>query len=177
MLAQHLQKQCSLSLPAIYITHQGCACTQLRPIQVNSQLFSGIGEQLFIFTFFPGASLWEWGEALHFHFHPRSFSRGMGNSSPFSSQELFSGNGEQLSIFIPGSLGVWGATLHFHLLPRKHSFSPEQLFIWISSMILQSSHHMAWSDYPQTLDSVEGSLQTPLSSSKTNKAFQGGQQG
>ena len=114
----------------------------------------------------------------------------------FSAQELLSGNGEQCSIFIPGSfLGVWGATFHFHLLPRNHSWrmessfpyyfslhqinhkNEEQLFIWISPMILQSSHHMAWSDYPQTSDSVEGSLQTALSSSKTNKAFQGGQQG
>ena len=115
----------------------------------------------------------------------------------FSTQELLLGNGEKLSIFIfipVAFLGVWGAALHFHLLPRNYSWrmessSPyyfslheinhkneEQLFIWISPMILQSSHHMAWSDYPQTSDSVEGSLQTALSSSKTNKAFQGGQQ-
>ena len=37
MFAWHLQKLWSLCLPAISITHQGCACTYFGPIWVNSQ--------------------------------------------------------------------------------------------------------------------------------------------
>ena len=38
MFAKHLQKKWSLCLPAISITHQGCACTLLGP-NVEAQMF------------------------------------------------------------------------------------------------------------------------------------------
>ena len=91
---------------------------RISPFSFSTQeLLLGNEEKLSIFISIPGAFLGEWGAALHFH--PKSFSRGMGSSSPFSlsSQELLFGNGEKLSIFlfIPGAfLGEWRAALHFY---------------------------------------------------------------